>query len=80
MSFRLLDGHGQEVWRQRYALAGGRYPPREWSVGEIVRDQYHLFLPGNLREGNYTLSLSLEEKTSAQSLLSALSLRKLQIR
>mgnify|MGYP005836103513 CR=1 FL=1 len=80
VSFRLLDGRGQEVWRQRYTLTGGRYPLREWSVGEIVRDQYHLFLPGDLREGDYTLSLSLAEGTSAQPLLSALSLRKLQIR
>jgi len=80
VSLRLLDGRGHEAWHQRYSLVGGRYPLREWSVGEIVRDQYHLFLPGDLRAGDYTLSLSLEDGTSGESLLPLLALRKLEIR
>ncbi len=80
VSVRLLNGRGEEAWRQRYSLAGGHYPPWEWGSGEIVRDQYYLFLPGDLREGQYALSLSLEDKASRRSLLPALTLRKLQIR
>ena len=37
--------------------ANGRYPTRQWSPGEIVRDAYAFWLSDEFEPGNYTVGV-----------------------
>jgi len=53
----LLDDDGQERSSLDAPLAGVNYPSAQWVVGEIVRAQFHLFVPGDVSPGRYCLQL-----------------------
>jgi hypothetical protein len=57
---QLLDSSGGIVDEIATAPVDGRYPASVWSEGEIVRDQYALWLPADFAPGLYGLRVSID--------------------
>jgi hypothetical protein len=55
----LTGADGASLAGQGGPLAPADYPPSRWPAGEIVRDQRYLFLPGEVKPGTGTLTLSV---------------------
>ena len=47
----------------------GSWPTSQWGQGQIARDPYRLFLPGDLEPGRYTLRLGIYDTASGRELL-----------
>ena len=64
----LLDKDNQ-VWAQMDSVpVGGTYPTSEWSVGEVVADNYALLVPQNAPAGEYILEVGMYELATLQRL------------
>ena len=59
LSLRLVGDEGEVIASRQGGPVDGRYPVTEWEAGEVVRDQHHIFLPSDVREGEYRLLLGL---------------------
>ncbi len=59
LTLQLLDQSGVEVASRDARPVGGAYPPSNWEVGEIVRDQHILLLPAELPSGRYEVFLEV---------------------
>jgi hypothetical protein len=60
LTLQLQDVTGNLAVNRDVKPVGGEYPPTIWGLGEIVRDQHNLLLPGELPAGRYELFLCLE--------------------
>jgi len=55
----LIDGGGN-IWEQKdNPPVDGFYPTTQWEEGEIVRDQYDLFIPPDVPLGEYRLEVGM---------------------
>ena len=64
----LLDGDNR-IWAQVDSVpVGGTYPTSEWSVGEVVTDNYALLIPGDAPPGEYTLEAGMYELATLERL------------
>jgi 4-amino-4-deoxy-L-arabinose transferase-like glycosyltransferase len=50
---------GASLAVQEGSLAPADYPPSRWPVGDVIRDQRYLFLPGEVKPGDGALSLTV---------------------
>ncbi len=55
----LTGPDGASLAVQEGPLAPSDYPPSRWPVGEVIRDQRYVFLPGEVKPGTGALTLSL---------------------
>ena len=60
----LVDGWGNAVTSLSDDLAGPTYPTTEWEEGEVVRGEFDLYLPPDLKPDTYGLRLQLEKGES----------------
>ena len=60
----LLDADDKVVAQIDAEPRGGTYPTTVWDVGEIIRDDYLMKLPADLRPGTYRIELGLYEYPS----------------
>ncbi|MGQ9493354.1 MAG: glycosyltransferase family 39 protein [Anaerolineae bacterium] len=71
---QLRDKQGK-VWAERRTKpTEGLYPTPLWHAGEIVRDQHHWFLPGDLPPQRYHIYLSVQRSLDGQQINSPLTL------
>jgi hypothetical protein len=55
----LLDGEGNILGQKDNPPVDGFYPIAQWEKGEIVRDQYDLFIPPDAPYGTYWLAVGM---------------------
>jgi hypothetical protein len=55
LTLQLQDDSGTVVVERDVKPGGGEYPPSTWGIGQTVRDQHNLLLPGGLPSGRYQL-------------------------
>jgi hypothetical protein len=60
-----VDDPSKAVAEGVFPAAGMDYPTTRWEPGEVVRAQFDLFLPGDVKPGNYRLSLELLDETES---------------
>ncbi len=59
VTLSLVDGWGNAVASLQDDLAGPAYPTTEWQAGEIVRGEFDLYLPPEIKPDTYGLRLQL---------------------
>lgn len=64
LTLKLTDGRGQVRASSQGQPGGEGYPFTTWQTGEIVRDQYNLFLPLDLSPGAYNVVLEMAADAS----------------
>ena len=64
----LADRAGQVRLARREPPLGGRLATSAWDQGQIIRDPHHLFLPGDLEPGSYTLRLGIYARSGGELL------------
>jgi len=57
----LVRWDGQVQVEEQFAPASAGYPPSQWEVGEVVRDQHHLPIPLETPAGRYRLVVGVQE-------------------
>ncbi len=57
---RIVDAAGRVRLEVTAPPTAGRYPLSQWQAQEIVRDPWHLTLPGDLAPGRYRLLIGLQ--------------------
>lgn len=60
-----VDNPSTPIAEGVFPAAGVDYPTTRWEQGEVVRAQFDLFLPGDVKPGNYRLSLQLLDETES---------------
>jgi tetratricopeptide (TPR) repeat protein len=55
----LVDADDKLVTQKDNPPVDGFYPTTKWEVGEIVRDQYDLFIPSDVPPGGYRLNVGM---------------------
>ncbi|MGD9100306.1 MAG: 6-pyruvoyl-tetrahydropterin synthase-related protein [Anaerolineae bacterium] len=60
VQIQLVDAAGQVAEEISTPPVDGRYPSSAWSQGEVVRDQYSFWLPGDFSLGVYELRVGLD--------------------
>ncbi len=68
VTVQLVADRGEVVAQVVTAPVDGRYPAPEWSAGEVVRDQYSLWLAKDFSDGTYELRVGLNERADWVSL------------
>jgi hypothetical protein len=61
VQFQVIDSEGNLVREVVTRPVDGRYPSSVWSAGELVRDQYSVWLPTQSAPGSYELRVGLRE-------------------
>jgi len=56
---QVADEEGEVWYRWIGHPAAGRYPTRAWDPGDVVRDEYVLYLPSHAPEGTYRIEVGL---------------------
>ncbi|MCB0192350.1 MAG: hypothetical protein KDJ65_10445 [Anaerolineae bacterium] len=59
VALQLVDAQGNIVLEQAEQPSYGRYPTRQWSAGERVRDNHALWIPEDFPSANYRLQVQL---------------------
>ncbi len=59
VSLSLVDGWGNVVGSVTDDLAGQEYPTTRWAAGEVVRGEFDLFVPPDVKPGTYGLRVQL---------------------
>jgi hypothetical protein len=69
---QLLDGEGRLVAGRDSQPLGGSYPTSRWLRDEVVRDQQHLRLPGDIPDGDYRLIVGMYVSADNKERLTAI--------
>jgi hypothetical protein len=64
IQLRLVDESGQVRLESVNQPSHNRYPTREWSAGERVRDNHAWWIPADFPAGRYRLELNLLDETA----------------
>ena len=59
MTLALVDGWGNTVAHLTDDLAGAEYPTTEWAANEVVRGEFDLYVPPDVRPNTYGLRVQL---------------------